>query len=93
MQTSVVAVRLPPTLCAKLADFCVLSGRTPSEVLRALLAMAEVTALPRSWTALTASERAILADVERRPGPRPRILMHLPSGLDSGTAATESKNA
>jgi hypothetical protein len=92
MQTSVVAVRLPPTLCAKLAEFCVLSGRTPSEVLRALLAMAEVTALPRSWTALTAPERAILADVERRPGPRPRILAHVPTGPDPAMAAIESGN-
>jgi hypothetical protein len=93
MKTSVVAVRVPPTLLAKLAEFCVLSGRSPSEVLRALLAAAEVANLPRSWIEVTATERAILADVERRPGPRPRILTHLPSGLDSGTAATECKNA
>ena len=93
MKTSVVAVRMPPTLMAKLADFCALSGRTPSEILRAILATAELTNLPQSWTASTAAERAILAEVERRPGPRPRILMHLASGLDSATALTESKNA
>ena len=93
MKTSVVAVRMPPILMAKLAEFCTLSGRTPSEILRALLATAEVTNLPHSWTASTATERTILAEVECRPGPRPRILTHLPSSLDSATAATESKNA
>jgi hypothetical protein len=92
MKTAVVAVRFPPTLLAKLAEFCTLSGRTPSEILRALLATAEVTDLPRSWTSLTATERAILTEVERRAGPRPRILAHVPSGLDPATAAIESGN-
>jgi len=92
MRTSVIGVRLPPTLLAKLAEFCTISGRTPSEILRALLAIAEVSDLPRSWTSLPATERAVLAEVERRPGPRPRIMAHVQSGPDSTTAAAESGN-
>jgi hypothetical protein len=60
--------------------------------LRALLATAEVTDLPRSWTSLTATERAILTEVERRSGPRPRILAHAPSCPDPAMAAIESGN-
>jgi hypothetical protein len=92
MQTVVVAVRLTPKLLATLGEFCTLSGRTPSEVLRALLSTAELSSLPHSWTALTPTERAILTEIEHRPGPRPLILTPLHSGIESAMPAIESGN-
>jgi hypothetical protein len=63
VKSTVVAVRLSPSLVSKLDRLCLVSVQRRADMLRFLIAKASLEDLPQSWRDLSVDERELLQEI------------------------------
>jgi hypothetical protein len=63
VKSTVVAVRLSPSLVSKLDRLCLASVQRRADILRFLIAKASLDDLPQAWRAISPEERELLKEI------------------------------